>query len=97
MSQDSKTLEGKVSSIFDIEIQSALNQIQSAENTQMVKIQIMKIQIMNIMMTIYISEGTQEDSDQDVPVEEDRDYQGLTKEIDKVDRLKKRDAEVKST
>lgn len=97
MSQDSKTIEGKVSSIFDIEIQSALNQIQSAENTQNGEDSNYDDSNYEYNDDNIPSEGTQEDSDQDVPLEEDRDYQGLTKEDrQEVDRLKKRDAEVRA-
>ena len=93
MSQDSKTIEGKVGSIFDIEIQSALNQIQSAENTQTGEdsnYDDSKYDDSNYDDSNYDNiffEGTQEDSDQDVPVEGMR-LSRTDKEDEQVDRLK---------
>ena len=91
---ENKMIEGKVTSIFDIEIQSAINQIQSSENAQ--NGEGSDYEDSEGYENIFSNE-TQEDSDQDLPIEEERDYQGLTTEDRKeVDRLKKRDAEVRA-
>ena len=97
--QEIKNNDNKVTSIFDIEIQAAMNQIERSQSGEMGEDSYNENFNDDNNYTSQISEEFEADiSEEDVYLEEEnRDYQGLTVEDRKeVDRLKKRDAEVRA-
>jgi hypothetical protein len=95
ITQEIKSSETKISSIFDIEIQSALNQIQHTENSGDTGEEGYDDNRDNPYL---FSQDIDTDSEEGTTTkEDDRDSQGLTKEDrQEVNQLKKRDSEVRA-